>query len=170
MIWLSFNAAARPTNSRSDRSGSLRIIFVFVFLITAMSKSPGAWSAIINPSPYVRISAIEFASISTDFPSRFDESELCSVEVLFNRLCASSKTVKCFRQLLFSSCDAMRYSCIFITSSPIIRDFVSTEPTLLKSTITLESNNSSGDNSFEVSIRLYIPFVNDLIRVHNAPV
>ena len=122
----------------------------------------------INPSPYVRISAIEFVSISTDLPKRFPLSWLCSVDVRFNRLCASSKTVMCFKSLFISPL-VILYSCSFKTSNPIIKDFVSAEPTRLKSTITFLSNKSSFLISSVVNTSPFIPLDNDFKRVIRAP-
>ena len=95
-------------------------------------------------------------------------SEDCSVDVLFNKLCASSSTVKCLKSA-FSSLLVILYSCNFKTSIPIINDFVSDEPTLLKSTITFLSNKSSFNISSQVNIIPLIPLVNDSSLVNREP-
>ena len=145
------------------------MIFVFVFLITDISIKPGAWSAMINPSPYVLISAIELANISTDFPSILEPSLDCSVEVRFNILCASSNTVTCLRGSFPLTAFAILYSCNFITNKPMISDLVSLEPVRLRSIITFSSNSSFPFNSSLVKICPYKPFVKDFSLVQSAP-
>ena len=91
----SLSPADFPAMRLSCSSGSRIIIFVFVFRIAEISTALGDWSTIINPSPYVLISAIAFEIISTDFPATFAPSEFCSVDTFFKILCASSKIVTC---------------------------------------------------------------------------
>ena len=50
-----------------------------------------------------------------------------------------------------------------------VKYFVSVEPTLLKSTITLLSNSSLSLRSSSQKIKLFRPFVNERTRVNNAP-
>ena len=68
------------------------MIFVFVFFTADTSTAVGDWSTIINPSPYVRISAMAELIISTDFACTFEPS-LPPVGLRFKILCASSITV-----------------------------------------------------------------------------
>ena len=111
---------------------------------------------------------MEFVSISTLLPIRLALSDDCSVDVLFKRLCASSNTVICPNST-FIALLVILYSCNLSTSIPIISDFVSDEPTLLKSTITFSSNNASFDISSHVKIMPLIPLVNDSSLVSSEP-
>ena len=63
----------------------------------------------------------------------------------------------------------IRYSCNFSTIIPIINDFVSLEPTRLRSTITFSSNNCSFGISSATKIIPLIPLHNDCNLVNNEP-
>ena len=144
------------------------MIFVFVFLITDMSSNPGDWSAMIKPSPKDRISAIILEIISTDLPSTLVPSSDCAAEVLRSKWCASSRTVMCCNGKLRASF-FMRYSCSLITRKPIMMDFVSEEPTRLRSMSTLLSNSASSPTSSPMKISSYMPLHRDSILVERAP-
>ena len=145
------------------------MIFVFVFLIADISTALGDWSAITNPSPYVLISAIAFAIISTDFPATLPPSSTDTAAFARSRLCASSKTVICLSFALDSSENAILCSDRRITRIPINKAFVSCDPTLLRSTTTLESNKTELSTSLAENSIPFKPFVRDFTLVSSAP-
>ena len=167
-ICSSVSNADFPTNLLSLSSGNLKAIFVFVFLIADSSKLIGAWSTITNPSPNALISAIPFDIISTDFCWILLPSELPWLD-FFNKLCASSITVKCFNSLVkLLLFNLSSYS--FKNTTPIIRDLVSNAPILLKSIITFELNNSSLLISFPLKILPTNPVVKLFTLVTRDPI
>ena len=109
-------------------------------------------------------------SISTDFPVILLPSTDRSVEVRLRILCASSIIVIC-RSLLFASVtEVTLYSLNRIIRIPIISDFVSCDPTRLKSIIVFSSKRILSGISSDEKISPFIPFVNDSIRVTKDPI
>ena len=109
-----------------------------------------------------------FPSISTDLPKRFADSFDCSIAVRLSKWCASSKTVTCIKSAL-SLPEVIRYSCSCMTSMPIISDFVSVDPTRLKSTITFLSKRSESVIASLVKISPFNPLVSERKRVISDP-